>query len=316
MGDKDLEFSIVSGSDEEMLFGCLESLAKTLKGSRYSWSVAVTCAMMGSGLSHRIRTRYPGVTVFENDIPKSSAASHNRVLRISRARYVWLLDSDTLVLPDAVRLVIEFLDRAENARVGVTSPQLLNPDGTRRFSSYAFPSLRRLFLTELGLSSKYPKQIPGSNYGRAGSGSAGLGHVSHVIDVDTLASGCVAIRMNAFRQVGPMVETALPGSELPEWHRRFHEQGWRVTEHAEASIIHYGGQAGQNASGTSNPDRLKRDLFFFKSSRPPAVYTILCAGLAVTFAARTAIAQLRRDRDLTNAARRCKAIALEGLVRA
>ncbi len=315
MRDNDLEFSIVSGQDEEMLFGCLESLAKTLKGSTYSWSVTVTCGTPGGGLSKRLRVRYPRITVLENDTVKSFAASHNRVLRISRARYVWLLDADLLVLPDAVRLVTELLDRPENARVGTASPQLLNPDGTLQISSYPFPSMQRVLLTQLGLSSNHSPGLNMSSHGRSTGGSMHLKGVSPVIEVETLAPGCIAIRMTAFRQVGPMAEAALSGSEMPEWHRRFHEQGWRVAKHAEASVIHYGGQTGQNGSGTANPDRLRRELFFFKSSRPTAVYSILCAGLALTFAARAAIAWVRRDPDLTDTARRCAAIAVEGLAR-
>lgn len=136
------------------------------------------------------------------------------------------------------------------------------------------------------------------------------------IDVDTVPRACLAIRMSALRQVGSTVETAQPGSETMEWHRRFQEQDWKVKRCAEARVIHYGGQAGWGSSRPIDPDRLESDLFFFKSGRRPASYSIFCAGLALTFSARAAIALIRRDSSETATARRCANIALSGPARA
>ena len=57
--DKDIEFSIVSGSNEEMLFACIDSLASTMKGTRYTWSLTITSNAGGSSLPARLRAEYP-----------------------------------------------------------------------------------------------------------------------------------------------------------------------------------------------------------------------------------------------------------------
>src|SRR6476620_4575314 len=77
MEDRDIEFSIVSGSSEEMLFGCLDSLAATMKGVPLSWTLVVTVNNPGTGLAGRVRARYPEARIIENAEPRGFAANHN-----------------------------------------------------------------------------------------------------------------------------------------------------------------------------------------------------------------------------------------------
>ena len=314
MREKDLEFSIMSGSDEEMLFGCIDSLRKIMKDSAYSWGITVTCNTTHDGLPNRLRSRFPNISLFENNPARGFAETHNRVLRISRARFVWLVDDDVVVLPDAVQLVTEYLDRPENARIGVTGPQLLKPDGTLQPSNYDFPSMRQRMLANLGLGNRrFSRRLWSPPVQARSEQSLRFRPPAAVLEVDTVPRGCIVLRMHAFRQAGPMIEGASAGSEILEWHQRFHEQGWKVTQFAEATVIDYGGRKGWDGHTNLDPERLRDDLFFFRSGRGPAAYSVFCAGIAVTFAARAAAAWLRRDSVVTMSARQCASIAIEGL---
>lgn len=316
--DRDIEFSIVSGSNEEMLFGCLESLTKTMKGSRYGWGVTVTCNTPGSGLAGRLRARYPDASIMDNDVSRGFAANHNRVLRLCRARYLWLLNDDLLILPDAIRLVTKFLDRPENARVGVASPRLLNPDGTLQPSTYGFPSMPQILLAHSGLREHRLTDALLSRVApvlRSREGSSRYWAHNKTIEVDTVRGACVAIRMKAARQVGPMVEVAIVGGEETEWHRRFHQYGWKVVFYPEASVIHYGSQTVRDGSQNLYPEYLKGALYFFRTGRGPAIYSMFCTGLLAMFGVRTAFAWVRRNPSDVNVARRYAAVAWDGLRR-
>ena len=314
--DKDIEFSVVSGSNEEMLFGCLESLTKTMRDSRYVWAVTVTCNTPGTGLAARLRARHPEFAVIDNDTPRGFAANHNRVVRGCRARYVWLLNDDLLILPDAIRLVTEFMDRPENARVGVASPRLLNPDGTLQPSTYGFPSMPQILLAHSGL-----RELPvtDSLLGRlapmlrAREGSSRYWAHDKTVEVDTLRGACVAMRMKAVRQVGPMVEVAIVGGEETEWHRRFHEQGWKVMYYPETSVIHYGSQTVRDGSRNLYPEYLKGALYFFRTGKGRASYSLFCASLLAMFGVRTAVAVLTRNQGGIAVAKRYAAVAWDGL---
>ncbi|HUQ47315.1 MAG TPA: glycosyltransferase [Gemmatimonadaceae bacterium] len=309
----------MSGSNEEMLFGCLDSLHSTLKGSRYSWSVTVTCNDSGTGLAGRVRARYPDVTVMQNEKPLGFAANHNRVLRSSRARFVWLLGDDLVILPGAIQGVTEFMNRPGSSRVGVVSPKLQNPDGSLQPSTHRFPSMPEMLFGH----SELPELLAGrrilktfGHQARSGNGSSDFLKHDGPAEVDTLDGSCVALRMKAVRQVGPMVEAANTGGEETEWHRRFKEQGWKVVYFADASVIHYGSQTGRDRSRNLNPAYLKGALFFFKTGSSPVTYGLFCAMLTGISVMRAAYALAAGHTSGVNAAKRYAAVAWSGLRRA
>ena len=314
--DKDIEFSIVSGSNEEMLFACIDSLAATMKGSRYTWGLTITSNATANGLPARLRAAYPEANIIDNREQRGFAANHNRVIRVSRARYLWLLNDDLLILPDAIRKVTEYMDRPENARVAVVSPRLLNPDGSLQPSTYGFPSMPQILLAHSGLrelrvTDAIVKRLAPVIRSREGS-SRYWAH-DQVVDVDTLRGACVAMRMKAVRQVGPMVEIAIVGGEETEWHRRFHEEGWRVVYYPEASVIHYGSQTVRDGQQNLYPEYLKGALYFFRTGKGKARYPIFCASLLAVFGVRTAVAWITRNKSGGNVARRYAAVAWNGL---
>lgn len=316
--EKDIEFSIVSGSNEEMLLGCIRSVIEGMKGSHYNWSMTLTCNATSEGLGARLRAAYPSAFIIDNESPRGFAANHNRVLAASRARYVWLLNDDLIVLPDAVRLVTEYMDRPENARVAVTSPRLLNPDGSLQPSTYGFPSMPQTLLGHSGL-----RELPLTDalllriapVLRSREGSSRFWAHDKTLEVDTLRGACVAMRMKAVRQVGPMVEVSLVGMEETEWHRRFHEQGWKVIYFPKASVIHYGSQTVGGDSRRLYPEYLKGALYFFRTGRSRGAYTAFCAALLAMFGARRTLAWITRNSREAKVARTYAAVAWDGLRR-
>jgi GT2 family glycosyltransferase len=314
--DLDIEFSIVSGASEEMLFGCIESLMRTMESSSYTWGLVVTCNTPGSGLAERVRARFPRASVIENTVSRGFAANHNVVLASSTARYVWLLNDDLLILPEAIDSVTRYMDKPENARVAAVSPKLLNPDGSLQPSTYSFPSMPQMLLAHSGL-----RELPAVDamMGKAArvirrrEGSSRFWAHDQTVVVDTLRGACVAMRMKAVKQVGPMVEVAVVGGEETEWHRRLKERGWRVVYYPEASVIHYGSQTVRGGSTNHYPEYLKGALYFFRTGRPAVTYKAFCVALLAMFSARTAVAWIWRDKSGVKTAQRYARVAWEGL---
>jgi len=315
--DRDLEFSVVSGPNEEMLFRCLESLHKTLRTSRYSWSVTVTCNEAGTGLPGRVRAHYPDATLIQNEKSIGIAASHNRVIKSSHARYVWLLSDDVLILPSTIQRVTEFMDRPGSARVGVVSPRLLNPDGSLQPSTNRFPAMSEILFTHSGLrklSGLSARSGSTSPESRSNESASPVNARDQVVDVDTLRGVCAAVRMKAIRQVGPMAEVAFAGGEETEWHHRFRDSSWRVVYFPEATVIYYGSQTARESSNFY-PDHLRGDLYFLRTTRSPVTFGAFSAVLLGILGVRTLYAWARRDKFAATAARRNAQVVWRGLHR-
>lgn len=312
----DIEFSVVSGSSEELLFACLESIERTMVGTRYEWSVVVTCNSPGSEMPARVNARFPSARVIANEYPRGFAANHNVVLVASRARYVWLLNDDLIILPDAVETVTRFLDRPGNSRIAAVSPRLLNPDGSLQPSTYSFPSMPQILLAHSGMRdlpiTESTLKLLAPLMRRRRGASRYWAH-DQTVEVDTLRGACVAMRMEAVREVGPMVEVAVVGGEETEWHRRLKEHGWKVVFYPEASVIHHGSQTVRGGSNNHYPEYLKGALYFFRTGRSTLSYRTFCAVLLAMYGARIAVGWVTRDAAQLALARRYARVALDAL---
>lgn len=312
----DIEFSIVSGSREELLFDCIASIEDVLRDSPYSWTVTATCNTPGTQLAARLSQKFPSTSVIDNATPRGFAANHNTVLSRSSARYVWLLNDDVVMLPDTVELVTDYMDARGNERVGVVSPRLLNSDGTLQPSTYSFPSMPQILLAHSGLrehalTERALELAAPALRSRKGS-SRFWGHDA-TVEVDTFRGACVAVRMSAVHEVGPMVEVAQVGAEETEWHRRFRDGGWKVVFFSGASVIHHGSQTVADGSRNLYPEYLKGALYFFRTSRPRLVFAMFCASLAAMFGTRKLIARMRGDAAGLDLARRYAAVTRDAL---
>lgn len=312
----DIEFSVVSGSREELLFECIASVYRVMAESPYVWTMTVTCNTPGDGLSDRLRARYQDIRTIDNVARRGFAANHNTVLASSLARYVWLLNDDLIMLPDSVGKITAYMDAPENNRVAVVSPRLLNPDGSLQPSTYSFPTMPQIFLAfsglrEHSLTDRILRMAAPIVRSRVGS-SRYWAH-DKTVAVDTLRGACVAVRMTAAREVGLMIEVALVGGEETEWHRRLHEHGWQVVFFADASVIHHGSQTVGENLRYLYPEYLKSSLYYFRLNRPTLSFAVFNRLLLAIYSARMASARLRRDADALNVARRYVEVIREAM---
>ena len=303
----DIEFSVVSGAREDLLFDCLASLYEVMRGSSYSWAVTATCNSPGTNLAHRLKERFPTIQTVENAVPRGFAANHNTVLNACTARYVWLLNDDLIILPETIDRITEYIDAAGNERVAAVTPKLLNPDGTLQPSTYSFPTMPQIVLAYSGLRERgFTQRVlrAASPILRPRKGSSRFWSHDETIVVDTFRGACVAVRMSAVRDVGLMIDISQVGAEETEWHRRFYEHGWKVVFFADASVIHYGSQTVAQSEGALYPEYLKGALNYFRLHRSAATVTMFCVALFSMYSARLASARFRGDRKSADIARR------------
>ncbi len=310
-----IEFSVVSGSNEDLIIACIESLYQSFNQTSHRWSVTATCNNPGTDLDRRLEQRFPRIRVISNVAPRGFAANHNTVLRGSNADYVWLLNDDLVFHADTVSRVTEFMEAPGNARVAVVSPRLLNTDGSLQPSTYSFPSMPQTLLAHSGIREhRVVDRLVGAVAPilRSRVGSSRYWSHDRTIEVDTLRGACVAVRMKAVREVGPMTEVALVGAEEIEWHRRFKDAGWKVVFLADATVTHHGSQSVEY-SAQHSPEYLKGALSYFRGSVSRISYWVFCASLLSMFGTRLGIARIQRDPTDMAVARRCIRITWDAL---
>ena len=167
------------------------------------------------------------------------AAATNQGIRASGGRYVFLVNSDVLILPGCIDRLRSFMD--ENPRVGLSAPRILNADRTLQVSCMAFPSLRTTFCRTLALDTLFPRR----------EAFTGLflnpGAHERTRSVDAVSGAFWVVRREALDEVGLLDERFFMYGEDLDWCKRFHRAGWDVVYCREAEAIHFGGASSANA---------------------------------------------------------------------
>lgn len=75
-----------------------------------------------------IKSQYPSVLFVESQINVGFAGGNNLGIARASGKYFLFLNSDTIIFPDSIEPIVEFLER--NEHVGLASPKVLFPDGS------------------------------------------------------------------------------------------------------------------------------------------------------------------------------------------
>jgi GT2 family glycosyltransferase len=252
---------IVNYRTPQLTVDCLQSLAAeivTVPGTR----VVVADNFSGddsvSTISAAIAAKKWDWATFL-PLPKNGGFSYGNNAAIAPAlksedppQYIYLLNPDTVVLPDALRELVKFLD--QHPEVGIAGGRAVNPDGTVRNSIFRFHTV----LSEL-------------------EGSIRVGLVTkmlqnHVIaspppdepsPADWVSGASMMVRREVFEKIGLLDEGYFMYFDETDFCLRAARAGWPTWYVPSSKIIHLVGQS----SGVTGAKRMlkRRPRYWFES---------------------------------------------------
>jgi len=128
---------VSSYNTRRLLLDCLASIYANPPSEPYEIVVVDDASRDGS--SAAVRAAYPEVRLLVNEANQHYTHSNNRAIGQARGRFLLLLNSDTLVLPNALDEMIGFLK--SRPACGVVGCKLLNEDMTLQWSVKSYPGL-------------------------------------------------------------------------------------------------------------------------------------------------------------------------------
>lgn len=228
----DVSIIVVAWNVRELLGNCLRSVYEQTKGIEFEVVYVDNGSVDGS--VEMVRKEFPQTRMIENKDNKGFIKANNQGIGIARGRYVLLLNSDTVVLDNAIAKTVRFADAHSEA--AVVGCRVLNADRTVQDNCYRFYSTLNMVFDVLWLSRAMPQS---SLFARKYYGGWNF-DCEREVDV---VVGCFSlVRMEAIRQVGVMDETFFVYGDDIDWCYRFVKAGWKVLFTAAGEIIHYRGQ--------------------------------------------------------------------------
>lgn len=257
----DLSISIVTWNTKDLLEQCLCSIYDT--AGEVNFEIFVVDNNSFDGSPKMVVEKFPQVNLIQNRDNLGYAKANNQAIRRSKGRYILILNSDTVVLPNAIEVMVNFMD--EHRKTGAIGCKLLNPDNSLQPSyNKRFHNLTDAFLNNIFFVFTIKMMILNNRIFRKYL----IQHFykGYNVEQEIAWSGgsCLMVRQETIEEAGLMDEHFFMYSEEQDWCYRTKAAGWKIYYIPYAQVIHYGSQSSQQCSDRIFVEIYRSQLFFYK----------------------------------------------------
>ncbi len=241
-GQIQLSIIVVSYNTRQLLEQCIRSVYEHT--THVNFELIVIDNNSSDGSPQMIRENFENAKLICNDKNVGFGSANNQGMRISRGKFLLLLNSDTIVFKDSILKLVQLLE--QQPQIGMVGPKVLNKDWSLQPSFGTYPDLKSEFLRACLLDSHLTR--------RAINRDARI-NGSEPFAVDWVSGCCLMLRKPVFEQTGGFDENFFLFNEEVDWCLRARKAGWQIAYFPGAEIVHFGGKS------------VKQDYFTFISSR-------------------------------------------------
>ena len=241
----DLSIIIVSFNTKKFTKVTIDSVIRNTKGISYEIIVIDNDSSDGSKemlLDYSKASK--DVIYIQSGENLGFGRANNIGIERSKGKYILLLNSDTELKKNIIPEMINYMDN--NPKIGVSTPSLLNVDGTLQGTGGGFPTLGRVFawmffVEDIPFIDKlfvpfHP--IHTMSFYKGGS------IFKEKRKMDWITGAFMLIKRKVFEDAGLFDKDYFMYVEETELCYRIAKAGWEIWYLPEWSIIHYGGASG------------------------------------------------------------------------
>jgi GT2 family glycosyltransferase len=235
----DLSVIIVNYNVTYFLEQCLNAVEKGIQ--RLSVQVFVVDNNSIDNSVAMVQEKFPAIQLIVNKENVGFSKANNQAIEKSDARYVLLLNPDTVIEEDTLVKVVGFMDQhPEGGGLGVRMI-----DGKGRFlpeSKRGLPRPSVAFYKIFGISQLFPKSKRFAQY-----------HAGHIgefetSEVDVLSGAFMLLRAETLHKTGLLDETFFMYGEDIDLSYRITLTGYKNYYYPDTQIIHYKGESTKKSS--------------------------------------------------------------------
>jgi GT2 family glycosyltransferase len=272
----DLSTVIVNYNTRDLLRDCLRSVYAS-QGD-FAFEVWVVDNGSSDSSAAMVKAEFPQVHLIESPHNGGYAYANNLALRRCNARYVALLNPDTVVPPNAFAAMIAFMEAHPNA--GVAGPKMVRSDGSLDLACRrSFPTPEVSFYRLIGLSKLFPNSRRFARYN--------LTYLDpdQVAEVDSVVGAFMMVRGAILKQVGLLDERFFMYGEDLDWALRIKQNGWKVYYNPTVQVLHYKREASKQDAARTRYEFYRAMYLFYQKHYAPTMpwwlHGLILGGIAV-----------------------------------
>ncbi len=260
----ELSVILVNYNDRVHLKDCLASLTDTVKDVPFE--VIVIDNQSSDGTPEWIREHAPQVRLTVNAENAGFARANNQGIKLSRGKYVLFLNTDTILEPRAVSLLLEEL--RSDQTIGAVGPALLCGEKSFQVSFGKKVSFLREICQKMVLNPYYRLRLKRGMEKR---------------QVGWLSAACLLTRRDILEEVGSFDEKFFLYFEDIDLCVRIGQKGYALEYLPLARVYHLGGASTKGLELFSRYFYRKSQLYFYEKHNSKAAQTLLHLYLWVNF---------------------------------
>jgi hypothetical protein len=241
----DISVVIVNWNVKKLLNECLKSIKKNCSDINYE--IIVVDNNSSDGSVRMLEKEHRDIILIKNTENYGYGKANNQGISIAKGKYVLILNPDTIVLPDCLEYMYDFLEN--NPRVAVCGPTIIDSFGQKYSPMIYLPTAWELFGKDTFLRKVAP-QLCLPVYSQP----------EKKISVERLSGCCFLCRKKALKDVEAFDEKIFLFFEEADLFYRIKIKGWEIYYLPEYAIIHHQGKS------LSRISRFQEEILMRKSS--------------------------------------------------
>lgn len=235
----ELSIIIVSYNTKELTLKCLRSLTSLkLKTEIIVVDNGSIDGTVEELKNLKIEKQKNNLIIIENKKNLGFSKANNVGIKTSSGKYILLLNSDTVVFPETLASMIQFMEI--NPKIGVATCRVELGDGALDPACHrGFPTPWASLTYFLSLEKLFPKS---KLFGQYHLGFA-MSDTPH--EIDSCSGAFYLVRREVIDQVGLLDEDYFMYGEDLDWSYRIKKAGWKIMYNPLVKITHFKKQSGR-----------------------------------------------------------------------
>jgi len=249
----DLSVIIVSWNTKNLIRDCLISIKNNTHKILYE--VYLVDNNSADGTVEMMHTEFEDVKLIANKTNNGFAKANNQAIKLSNGKYVILLNPDTVVLENALDLMVNYLDN--NKDVGILGCKLLNKDGSLQESCRRFPDITTYSNILLKIHAIFPNKKCFSKYFMKDM------NYDTINEVDQVMGAALMYRTNILGEKSYLDEDYWIWFEEVDFCYNVKKRGYKVIYLPDAKIVHYKAQSFSQLMKVNQQKVFNRSLLIY-----------------------------------------------------
>lgn len=248
----DVSIILVNYNTKDLTRNCLKSIYEKVSGLEFEVWVTDNGSIDGS--CEMIKNEFPQVNLIEAGENLGFGRANNLAIQQSNAKYVLLLNTDTVLINNAPKIFFDFME--QNPKAAVCGGNLYNENNEHVHSYGHLPTLKEKCINTFQLTAFYPR-IKQKIRDKGNNENNEFKQVDQIIGADMF------VRKSVFDEVGYFDPEFFLYFEESELQFRIKQEGWHAYILPDAEIYHFEGKSTKKKKAKTEA-KLKSEYLFYK----------------------------------------------------